>query len=133
VGISKEKALKAWFKNWMIFLLSVFIILGGATYYMVFHMPRNSLDLYQSIASADDFEEATKLMSEGHEGNFKAEDFEFISRSNASPNRVGQFSLFEYDEKTFVIMTTPGTNKLEVLAVDELPKDLRDYFLQLGQ
>ncbi|KZE37249.1 hypothetical protein AV656_11805 [Bhargavaea cecembensis] len=132
MGISQKESLKDWLKYWMKFLLVVFLILGYATYYMVFHTPKNSLELYQSIATADDFEEATKLMSEGFEGNFKEEDFEFISKSNASPNRVGQFAIFEYDEKTFVVMTTAGTNKLEILAVDDLPKDLRDYFLQLG-
>lgn len=132
MGISEKESLKDWLKYWMVFLLLTSVVLGLPTYYVAFHTPKNSLELYQSIATADDFEEATKLMSEGFEGNFKEEDFEFISKSNASPNRVRQFSLFEYDDKTFAIVTTPGTNKLEVLAVDELPKDLRDYFLQLG-
>ena len=30
-------------------------------------------------------------------------------------------------------MTSPGTERLNVLAVDELPKDIRNYFLQLVQ
>ena len=68
-------------------------------------------------------------MLEGYEDNFKEEDFEFIKKLDTSPNRIGQFTLLEYDERTFVIMTSPGTKKLEVLAVDELPKDIRDYFL----
>ena len=129
---SGAQTLKTWLKSWLLFLVLVFLILGAPTYYVTFHTPKNSLELYQAIAFADDFEEATKLMLEGFEGNFREEDFAFISNLDQSPKQIGQFSLFEYDDKTFVIMTTPGTNKLEVLAVDELPKNLRDYFLHLG-
>ena len=127
--ISKKKTLK----NRITFLILVLVIVGGATYYDVFYTPKNSLELYQAIAFADDFEEVKKLMLEGYEDNFKEEDFEFIKRLDTSPNRVGQFTLFEYDERTFVIMTSPGTKRLKVLAVDELPKDIRNYFLQLAQ
>ncbi|WP_332647362.1 hypothetical protein [Lysinibacillus sp. 54212] len=127
--ISKKKILK----NRIAFLILVLVILGGAMYYAVFYTPKNSLELYQAISFADDFEDAKKLMLDGYEDNFKEEDFEFINSLDTSPNRVGQFTFFEYDEKTFFIMTTPGTKKLEVLAVDELPKDIRDYFLQLAQ
>ncbi len=129
VEISKKKILK----NRIAFLILVLVILGGAMYYAVFYTPKNSLELYQAISFADDFEDAKKLMLDGYEDNFKEEDFEFINSLDTSPNRVGQFTFFEYDEKTFFIMTTPGTKKLEVLAVDELPKDIRDYFLQLAQ
>ena len=38
-------------------------------------------------------------MLEGYEGNFKEEDFEFINRLDTIANSVGQFTLFEYDEK----------------------------------
>ena len=127
--ISKNKILK----NRISFLILALIIVGGATYYDVFYTPKNSLELYQAITFADDFEEAKKLMLEGYEDNFKEEDFEFINRLDTSANSVGQFTIFEYDEKTFVIMTSPGTKRLNVLAVDELPKDIRNYFLQLAQ
>ena len=127
--ISKKKTLR----NRISFLILVLVIVGGAMYYDVFYTPKNSLELYQAITFADDFEEAKKLMLEGYEGNFKEEDFEFINRLDTIANSVGQFTLFEYDEKTFVIMTSPGTERLNVLAVDELPKDIRNYFLQLVQ
>ena len=130
---SGAQTLKTWLKSWLLFLVLVFLILGAPTYYVNFHTPKNSLELYQAIAFADDFQEATTLMLEGYEGNFREEDFEFFSKLDQSPKRIGQFSIFEYDDKTFVIMTSAGTSKLEVLAVDELPKDVRDYFLQLGQ
>lgn len=107
-------------------------MIGGATYYGFFYTPKNSIELYQAIAFADDFEEVKKLMLEGYEDNFKEEDFDFVKRLDTSPNSIGQFTLFEYDERTFVIMTSPGTKRLKVLAVDELPKDIRNYFLQLA-
>ena len=126
--ISKKKTLK----NRITFLILVLVIVGGAMFYDVFYTPKNSLELYQAILFADDFEDVKKLMLDGYEDNFKEADFEFINSLDTSPNRVGQFTLFEYDERTFVIMTSPGTKKLEVLAVDELPKDIRNYFLQLA-
>jgi len=129
VEISKEKTLK----NWIAFLILVLVIVGGITYYDVFYTPKNSLELNQAISFADDFEDVKKLMLDGYEDNFKKADFEFINSLDTSPNRVGQFTFLEYDERTFVIMTSPGTKKLEVLAVDELPKDIRNYFLQLAQ
>ncbi|MEK5069125.1 hypothetical protein [Sporosarcina sp. FSL K6-1508] len=71
-------------------------------------------------------------MLEGYEGNLKEEDFEFIKRSDTSPNSISQFTLFEYDVRTFEIMTSPGTKRLEVIAADELQKDIRNYFLKLA-
>jgi len=129
VEISREKTLK----NRIVFLILVLVIVVGATYYDVFYTPVNSLELYQEIALADDFEDVKKLMLDGYEDNFKEADFEFINSLDTTPNRVGQFTFFEYDERTFVIMTSPSTKKLEVLAVDELPKDIRNYFFQLAQ
>lgn len=126
MGFSKKKGLK----DWITLLILIFVIVGGATYYVVFFTPKNSLELYQEISFADDFEEVKKLMLEGYEGNFKEEDFDFINRLDTSPNSIGQFTLFEYDEKTFMIMTSPGTERLKVLSIDELPKDIRNYFLQ---
>ena len=127
--ISKKKTLK----NRITFLIFVLVIVSGAMYYEVFYTPKNSLELYQAISFADDFEDVKKLMLDGYEDNFKDADFEFINSLDTSPNRVGQFTIFEYDDRTFVIMTSPGTKKLEVLAVDELPKDIRNYFLQFTQ
>lgn len=127
--VSKKKTLK----NRIAFLIFVLVIVSGAMYYDVFYTPKNSLELYQAISFADNFEDVKKLMLDGYEDNFKEADFEFINDLDTSPNRVGQFTIFEYDDRTFVIMTSPGTKKLEVLAVDELPKDIRNYFLQFTQ
>ncbi|MCZ8540742.1 hypothetical protein [Psychrobacillus psychrodurans] len=86
--ISKKKTLK----NGIAFLILVLVIVGGATYYDVFYTPKNSLELYQAISFADDFEDVKKLMLDGFEDNFNEADFEFINRLDTSPNRVGQFT-----------------------------------------
>jgi hypothetical protein len=101
-------------------------------YYKFFFTPKDSLELYQAISFADDFEEVqNKLMLEGYQDNFKEEDFKFINSLNTSAKRVGQLTLIEYDDKTFVIVTSPGTERLNVISVEELPKEIRDYFLEL--
>lgn len=107
------------------------IILGIALYYVVFVTPKNSLELYQKISSADDYNDVQSLVLEGYEENFKKEDFK--NMKDMSANSVSQFTLFEYEEKSYLLMTTPGTERLKVLRVDELPEDIREYFLSLTQ
>lgn len=102
-----------------------------ATYYILFFKPKNSLELYQVISFAKDYNDVQNLMLEGYEDNFSKEDFEYINRIDTQANSISQFTLFEYDEKTYLVMTSPGTEKLKVLAVEELPEDVRKYFLEL--
>lgn len=112
----------------------IFVILVSVSYYFYLFKPKNSIDLYQLISFANSFEEAQSLMLEGYENNFKKEDFEFINGKDRGANSISQFSLFEYDEKSYLIMTSPGTQgiqKLKVLTVEELPKEIRDYFLEI--
>ncbi|WP_235864044.1 hypothetical protein [Sutcliffiella halmapala] len=125
MGIIKKSSMKEWL---LTMIVAVFII-GTATYYILFFTPKNSLELYQAISFADNFEKAQKVMLEGYEANFDKEDYDYINRLDISPNRISQFTIFEYDEKTYMVMTTPGTERLQVLAVEELPKEIRDYFL----
>ncbi|MFD2445476.1 hypothetical protein ACFSO7_16050 [Bacillus sp. CGMCC 1.16607] len=127
-GIRREKTLK----EWISFFTFVFILGGAVTYYVMVFTPKNSLELYQAISFAEDFDEVQKLMLQGYEDNFKEEDFEFIKSMNTRANKINQFTLFEYDEKAFVVMTSPGTKKLKVLSVEELPKDIRNYFLEIA-
>lgn len=123
-------------KSRLITGIMVFVVLISVSYYLHLFKPKNSVDLYQSMSFADDFEEAQSLMLEGYEANFKEEDFEFINGTDTRANSISQFTLFEYDEKSYLIMTSPGTQgirKLKVLAVEELPTEIRDYFLELSQ
>ncbi|WP_436374660.1 hypothetical protein [Cytobacillus sp. BC1816] len=120
-------------KGWTRLMAMAFIIISAITYYEFFLVPKNSLELYQEIAFAENFEEAQKIVLEGYENNFKEEGFEYINRADTSPDRISQFTLLEYESKTLVIMTSPGTEKLKVLAVEELPDELREYFMKLPQ
>ncbi|MDW0117213.1 hypothetical protein QTL97_09710 [Sporosarcina thermotolerans] len=118
-------------KGWMSFAVLSVVIVGVAIYYTFFFTPKDSLELYQTISFSDDFDEAQKVMLKGYESNFKKEDFDFISDLKNSPNRISQFSLFEYNQKTYLVLTTPGTKRLKVLAVEELPKEIEQYFLEV--
>ena len=85
---------------------NVFLIfVGGQIYYISFYRPKNSLELYQAISFAEDIE---KEQVDGYEANFQREDDEYISRLEIALNRIGQFTLFEYDDKTYIVMSTPG-------------------------
>ncbi|WP_346235467.1 hypothetical protein MKY04_05155 [Lysinibacillus telephonicus] len=125
-GINKVSS-----KKLITFSIFALIIFAVATYYILFFKPKNSLELYQVISFAKDYNDVQNLMLEGYEDNFSKEDFEYINRIDTQANSISQFTLFEYDEKTYLVMTSPGTEKLKVLAVEELPEDVRKYFLEL--
>ncbi|OEH92545.1 hypothetical protein BFG57_15460 [Bacillus solimangrovi] len=111
----------------------VFTIVMSFNSFVQLYKPNNSLDLYQLIRFADDFEEAQSLMLDGYEDNFRKEDFEAIQNS-FSTDRISQFTLIQYRNKSYLIETSPGTNRiqtLKILAVEELPTEIRDYFLEI--
>ncbi len=87
------------------------------------------MELYQQLHFSEDIKKAKELILEGYEDNLTEEDFKFIT--NNPVDQISQFTLFEYNEKSYVIMTSPGTERLKILAVKELPEDLREFFLDL--
>ncbi|QOR68814.1 hypothetical protein IM538_04055 [Cytobacillus suaedae] len=113
-------------------MLIVTLFFGALTYYVVFFTPKDSLELYQAISFADSFKDAQKLSLEGYEHRFEKEDFDYIGRVDTQAESVQQFTLFQFEEKTYLIMTSPGTLRLKVLAVEELPEEVRDYFLEIA-
>lgn len=68
-------------------------------------------------------------MLDGYDGNFSEEDFDFINDIETSARSLGQFTLIEYNDRSYIISTSPGTDRLKVLKVEELPEEIRDYFL----
>ena len=121
-------------KNRVISAILVFSILISFIFFIQLYKPTNSVDLYQSISFASDFEKAQKLMLKGYEDNFNEEDFEYMNRVETTAKSISQFTIFEYGDKSYIVMTTPGTNriqKLKVMAVEELPTEIREYFLEL--
>ena len=58
-------------------------------------------------------------------------DYESINyiQKEFDPNSISQFTLLEFDEKTYIILTTPGTEKMEIINIEELPIEIREYFM----
>lgn len=126
-----KNAKKKTAKDSSAFFLLMAIIFGGLIYYFYFLTPKNSLEMYQELHFADDFDEAQKQILEGYENNFTQEEFNFVQENN--PDTIKQVTLFVYNQQTYVIMTSPGTEKLKVLDVEEMPEEAREFFLELGQ
>ncbi len=125
-GIVKRKNRK----EIILFFIVMIVFLGGAVFYKVFFTPKNSLELYQSISFADDAEEVQALFLEGYEENVDSKDLEYIMKTDTSANRISQFTLIEYEDTSYLIMTTLGTEKLQILSMQELPEEIREYFLE---
>ncbi|WP_342575838.1 hypothetical protein MHH37_08265 [Solibacillus sp. FSL K6-1781] len=85
--------------------------------------PSNSLELMQTLRNAENPE--SLFMDEN---NFDADSVEYI-QEEFSPNMVKQFTILEFDEKSFLIQSTPGTTKWEIINIEELPKEIKEYFL----
>ncbi|WP_284139795.1 MULTISPECIES: hypothetical protein [unclassified Virgibacillus] len=100
-------------------------------YYVYLFTPKDSLELYQELTFAESFEEVQKHMLDGYEDNFTEEDFHYIQ--NNSADWIGQFTIFDYRGKSYVVMTTPGTERLKILAVEELPEEVRVFFSELSE
>lgn len=116
-------------KDWIIYIVIYLIIIAAAIYFVLFFKPRNSLELYQELHFAESFEEVQKQMLDGYEEHMTEEDFKWIQ--SYTPSQIGQFTIFDYNSTAYVIMTTPGTEILKVLAVEELPEEVRVFFYEL--
>ncbi|GEN45705.1 hypothetical protein AHA02nite_14810 [Alkalibacillus haloalkaliphilus] len=126
---SKMDVNKKTLKKSLTFFIPAVIIAGAVLYYVYILTPKNSVEMYQELRFADSFDEVQSLSVEGYEEYFSEEEFNYIQENRV--NRVGQFTLFEYNSKSYVIMTSPGTERLEVLSVNELPEEIREFFLEL--
>lgn len=93
-----KNAKKKTTKDNIAFFLLMAITLGGVIYYFYFLTPKNSVELYQELHFADDFEEAQKQVLEGYENNFTQEEFNFIQEN--IPDTIKQVALFEYTRRS---------------------------------
>ena len=118
------------YKNYIVILVVVILVVQG--YYIIGYKPKNS-ELYQAIQFSKDYNQAQKLILEGYEENFSKEVYEGIINASSSPNSVNQFTVFQYDNESYIIETTPGTMKLEILRVAKLPKKMKDYLDELTE
>ena len=81
-------------KTKMAIIILALMVISLLLYQEYFLKPKNSLELYQSIAFSDDFEEAQEFMLEEYESNMKEKDYDFISKLGNSPNQIAQFTQF---------------------------------------
>ena len=61
--------------------------------------------------------------------NIDYKSIEYI-QEEFDPNMITQITLLEFDEKTYLIQTTPGTKKMKIIAIEELPVEIREYFIE---
>ena len=106
-------------------VIALLIIVSIPIFERLLTYPSNSLELMQTLRNS---ENPASLFME--EKKFDAEIVEYI-QEEFSPNMVQQFTIVDFDEKSFLIQTTPGTTKLEIINIEELPEEMRNYFLSL--
>ena len=114
----------------MIITVLLLIILGMFLY-DEFSKPRNSVELYywlnqdENLNSIDD--DLIKAVDSDTATNLR----EQISRY--SPSSVRHYTFLEYDGEpgSILIETTPGTRKLDILRIYQLPKELETDFKEL--
>lgn len=114
----------------MIITVLLLIILGMFLY-DEFSKSRNSVELYywlnqdENLNSIDD--DLIKAVDSDTATNLR----EQISRY--SPSSVRHYTFLEYDGEpgSILIETTPGTRKLDILLIYQLPKELETDFKEL--
>lgn len=103
-------------------LLALLVVTAPIIYWFMTN-PSNSLELMQTLRNSDN-PKSLYLNSK----NIDYESIKYI-QEEFSPNMISQFTLLEFDEKTYLIQTTPGTEKMKIIAIEELPTEIREYFL----
>lgn len=103
-------------------ILALLVVASPIIYWFMTN-PSNSLELMQTLRNSDN-PESLYLDSK----NIDYESIEYI-QEEFSPNMISQFTLLEFDEKTYLIQTTPGTEKMKIIAIEELPFEVREYFI----
>ncbi len=100
-------------------------------YHNVYLAPSTSVELFRSIQNTGDYEEVKKLLAEDDTESFSGEDYEFISNLQNYPHIISQFTLLSYQDTAYLLRTTPGTEKLKIIQVEELPDNLQVYFQEM--
>lgn len=119
--------------GWIILAVAIFVIGLMGLYYVYLYTPKDSIELYQSISNLNNIDEAEQIMLEGYEVNLNINDLDFLTEPGNAPTEIQQYSFFVYQDKTYIAMTTPGTNRLKVLKIDKLPEDIRKFFIEFSK
>ncbi len=105
-------------------IIFILLIVAAPIIHWVITNPSNSLELMQTLRNSENPE---SLFLDTKNIDYKI--IEFI-QEEFNPNMITQITLLEFDEKTYLIQTTPGTKKLKIIAIEELPNEIRQYFVE---
>lgn len=106
-------------------------VLLSSIYHKIYLSPSNSIEMYRAIYNTDEYEQVKQLVAgEGTEA-FSQADYEYIRNVKNHPKEISQFTLLDFQDTAYLIRTTPGTEKLKIIQVNELPADLQAYFQEL--
>lgn len=116
----------------ILFALLCGIIIAFPFMYKVVIKPKNALEMYQAVRSTVDYDQLEKLILEGYEKNVPVELYDEIINSSSDPNKIRQFTVVQYADETYLLETSPGTMKLNILGLDKAPDEIRDYLSTLN-
>lgn len=105
-------------------IILALLVVSAPIIYWALTNPSNSLELMQTLRNSENPE---SLFLDSKNIDYKS--IEYI-QDEFSPNMITQVTLLEFDEKTYLIQTTPGTKKMKIIAIEELPIEIREYFIE---
>lgn len=120
-------------QNRVLLFLVCMMLVAIPFIYKVVIQPKNALEMYQMVKFAEDFNEVRGHVLEGYEGNVSEELYNEVKNTDLSPEKVRQFTVFEYENETYFIETSPGTMKLKVLGLDKVPEEVHEYLKDLNE
>ncbi|MGM9951183.1 MAG: hypothetical protein ACI33P_13710 [Lysinibacillus sp.] len=97
-------------------------------YTAVFQKPSNSIGLYHKMLATKELEDIEHLLLNSEA--LSKEDYEYITALENSPYMISQYTLFSFHEVSYLITTTPGTDKLQIIQVDKVPEDIQSYLVE---
>ena len=111
-------------KKKIVAIIFALLIVASPTIHWAITNPSNSLELMQTLRNSDNLE---SLFLDSESIDYKS--IKYI-QEEFDPNMITQITLLEFDEKTYLIQTTPGTKKMKIITIEELPVEIREYFIE---
>ncbi len=111
-------------KKKILAIIFALLIVAAPTIHWAITNPSNSLELMQTLRNSDNPE---SLFLDPKNIDYKS--IEYI-QEEFDPNMIKQITLLEFDEKTYLVQTTPGTKKMKIITIEELPIEIREYFIE---
>ena len=116
-----------------IVIISLLLLNLGIMLYPMMERPKNSIDLYYHIKRSDDYADIQKILRDKQEHQLPLEQYEKIKADHPGPDKIRQLTILEYTSSPLLIETTPGTNKLEIICTEELPKEFATFLRELDK